>query len=47
VKFDNLYDLLFNDANLPKANASKKLTINGDRLDFLESLGQNLEFKDQ
>jgi hypothetical protein len=44
VKFDNLYDLLFNSAGEPKNMENKKLVINGERLDFLESAGENLEF---
>jgi hypothetical protein len=47
VKFDNLYDLLFNNAGEVKNTANKKLIINGEKLDFLESAGQNLEFSSQ
>jgi hypothetical protein len=39
VKFDNLYDVLFNDAGMPKENLSKTLLFTGDKLDFLESQG--------
>lgn len=36
VKFENLYDLMFNGIAEPKSNQTKKLLINGSRLDFLE-----------
>lgn len=46
VKFDNLYDLLFNDAGKPKENLTKKLVFNQERLDFLENFGQNIQIVD-
>ena len=40
VKFDNLYDLLFDSNGLIKVDAGKKkIKIEGDRLDFLDSNG--------
>ncbi len=38
VKFDNLYDVLFNGAGQTKAEdtLNKKVVISGDRLDFLD-----------
>lgn len=44
VKFDNLFDVLFNDAARPKENLTKKLIFNGERLDFMETSGQNVQF---
>lgn len=46
VKFDNLFDIVFNIAGHPKESQTKKLVIGGDRLDFLETQGQNLNFVD-
>jgi len=46
VKFDNLYDLLFDQSGYPKEGTNKKLNINGDKLDFLENQGQNIQFTD-
>src|SRR5688572_16651026 len=46
VKFDNLYDLLFNNSGQAKHNVDKKLVISGDRLDFLETQAQNIQIKD-
>ena len=37
VKFDNLYDILFNEAGNPKHNTTKKAVLGADKLDFLES----------
>ena len=42
VKFDNLYDILFTHQGQPKQNLTKTLTLNGDRLDFLDVSGKNL-----
>ena len=42
VKFDNLYDILFTGSGKQKENLSTKLAITGDRLDYLESNGNNL-----
>jgi len=39
VKFDNMFDILFNDAGKPKENLSKKLVFTSDKLDFLENGG--------
>jgi hypothetical protein len=38
VKFDNLYDIMFNGSGQPKSEQSftKKVVISGDRLDFLD-----------
>ena len=48
VKFDNLYDLLFDGSGNPKQESSlnKKVVISGDKLDFLESQpsGSNVQF---
>jgi len=51
VKFDNLYDVLFNGAGQIKSESSltKKVVISGDRLDFLENgqqPGGNVAFVD-
>jgi hypothetical protein len=51
VKFDNLYDVLFNGAGQIKSESSltKKVVISGDRLDFLENVqqpGGNVAFVD-
>jgi hypothetical protein len=51
VKFDNLYDVLFNGAGQIKSESSltKKVVISGDRLDFLENTqqpGGNVAFVD-
>jgi hypothetical protein len=48
VKFDNLYDMLFDGQGKQKTQAaSKQLKIKGDRLDFLDSQGQHLLFVDK
>lgn len=44
VRFDNLYDVLFNNAGQPKESGSKRLIIKGASLDFLESHGDNIQF---
>jgi hypothetical protein len=44
VKFDNLYDLIF-DANGDVKNKKKQVLIEGDRLDFLENEGKNLKIQ--
>ena len=38
AKFDNLYELMFNEAGQTKSQTSltKKVVISGDRLDFLD-----------
>lgn len=36
VKFDNLYDVIFDSVGNAKPTLHKKLIITGDRLDFLE-----------
>jgi hypothetical protein len=42
VKFENLYDLIFNGTAEPKGNQSKKLLINGEHVDFLDQDGKNI-----
>ena len=44
VKFDNLYDVLFDSLGNAKAQSSlhKKLIISGERLDFLEQPSTNI-----
>jgi len=46
VKFDNLYDILFDGAGRPKSDESlgMKVVISGDRLDFLEQQPVNIQF---
>ena len=39
VKFDNLFDVLFNDAGRVKENQTKKLVFTGEKLDFLDVQG--------
>jgi hypothetical protein len=46
VKFENLYDLMFNGTAEAKSNQTKKLLINGDHLDFLEQEGKNIQIVD-
>ena len=46
LKFDNLYDILFNNAGQTKENVNQKLSITGDRLDFLETHGDNIKFEE-
>ena len=50
VRFDNLYDMLFDGAGIPKGedSLSKKVVISGDRLDFLDHhpSGSNIKFVD-
>lgn len=43
VKFDNLYDLLF-DNNGDLKSRETQIQFTGDRLDFLEQSGQNIHF---
>lgn len=38
--------MLFNNAGQPKENLSKKLVITGDKLDFLDSSSQNIQFQE-
>lgn len=39
VKFDNLYDVLFNEAGKPKQNTTRKVLFTGEKLDFIDSQG--------
>jgi hypothetical protein len=46
VKFDNLYDILFDGAGKPKSEEAlgMKVIISGEHLDFLEQTPTNIQF---
>ena len=44
VKFDNLYDLLIDSSNTKLKDNLTSIVFTGDRVDFLENQGQNVQF---
>ena len=47
IKFDNLYDLLFDQSGKQKQQADKRLEFTGGNLDFLDSEGANMKIIEQ